>query len=270
MVAPSQPNLKFYIIMQLDFLTYTETREAQQLNFLDDKNRVHIQKCDKRDVEKFFASITEDEIIDHSLVWSKLKCTNDMEVFQRWLFAFCSVHTSYESNMRGYLAIKDFTEWFNRDDVLKQKLIESGVGMYNNRTKFISQFATKFWQNPNLFKFKKDHNKFDWADFRDGLVKDILGLGLAKVSFALEMIYTFDAKVMCADTHLFQAYGLDQSKHLSEYQKIENHWIEFSAMYNVPSAIARAIYWNRKKGEKDCYYWAKVLDNQANDASIEV
>jgi hypothetical protein len=77
------------------------------------------------------------------------------------------------------------------------------------------------------------------------------------------MIYTFDAKVMCADTHLFQAYGLDQSKHLSEYQKIENHWIEFSAMYNVAPAIARAIYWNRKKGEKDCYYWAKVLDNQA-------
>jgi len=96
-----------------------------------------------------------------------------------------------------------------------------------------------------------------------------LGLGLAKVSFALEMIYTFDAKVMCADTHLFQAYGLDQSKHLSEYQKIENHWIEFSSMYNVPSAIARAIYWNRKKGEKDCYYWAKVLDNQASDGSIK-
>ena len=153
-VAPSQPNLKFYIIMQLDFLTYTETREPKQMDFLDDKNRVHIQKCDKRDVEKFFASITEDEVIDTSLVWQRLKCTNDMEVFQRWLFAFCSVHTSYESNMRGYLAIKDFTEWFNRDDVLKQKLVESGVGMYNNRTKFISEFATKFWKNPNLFKFK--------------------------------------------------------------------------------------------------------------------
>ena len=253
--------------MQLDFLTYTETREAQQLNFLDDKNRVHIQKCDKRDVEKFFASITEDEVIDTSLVWQRLKCTNDMEVFQRWLFAFCSVHTSYESNMRGYLAIKDFTEWFNRDDVLTQKLIESGVGMYNNRTKFISEFATKFWKNPNLFKFKKNQK---WSEFRDSLASQILGLGLAKVSFALEMIYTFDAKVMCADTHLFQAYGLDQSKHLSEYQKIENHWIEFSAMYNVPSAIARAIYWNRKKGEKDCYYWAKVLDNQDTYASIEV
>ncbi len=251
---------------QLDFLPHVAKQEAQQLSFLDESNRVHLRKFDKRDVERFFESITEDEIIDTSLVWEKLKCTNDMEQFQRWLFAFCSVHTSYESNMRGYLAIKDFTEWFNRDDVLKQKLIESGVGMYNNRTKFISQFATKFWQNPNLFKFKKDQS---WSDFRNGLVKEILGLGMAKVSFALEMIYTFEAQVMCADTHLFQAYGYKQELHSNKYDEIEKHWIEFSAMYNVSPAISRAIYWNRKKGEKDCYYWAKVLDNQASDGSMK-
>jgi thermostable 8-oxoguanine DNA glycosylase len=253
--------------MQLDFLSYTETKPNEQLSFLDEKNRIHIKKHNKEDVEKFFASITEDEIIDHSVVWERLKPTNDVDVFQRWLFAFCSVHTSYESNMRGYLAIKDFTEWFNKDDVLFDKLKGSGVGLYNNRTKFISEFAQKYWQNPNLFKFKKNQK---WAEFRDGLVKDILGLGLAKVSFALEMIYTFDCGVFCCDTHLFQAYGYDQQLHLNKYRELENHWIEFSSMYNVPSAIARAIYWNRKKGENDCSYWADVLDNNKNSFSIEV
>ena len=252
--------------MQLDFLTYTESKPTEQLSFLDEKNRVHIKKHNKTDVEKFFASITEDEIIDHSVVWERLKPTNDVDVFQRWLFAFCSVHTSYESNMRGYLAIKDFTEWFNKDDVLFDKLKGSGVGLYNNRTKFISEFARKYWQNPNLFKFKKNQK---WSEFRDGLVKEILGLGLAKVSFALEMIYTFEAQVMCADTHLFQAYGYKQELHSNKYDEIEKHWIEFSAMYNVSPAISRAIYWNRKKDEKDCYYWAKVLDNQASDGSIK-
>ena len=253
--------------MQLDFLSYTEKKPTEQLSFLDEKNRVHIKKHNKTDVEKFFASITEDEIIDHSVVWERLKPTNDVDVFQRWLFAFCSVHTSYESNMRGYLAIKDFTEWFNKDEVLFDKLKDSGVGLYNNRTKFISEFATKYWQNPNLFKFKKNQK---WSEFRDSLVKDILGLGMAKVSFALEMIYTFDCGVFCCDTHLFQAYGYDQSLHLPKYRELENHWTEFSAMYNVPSAIARAIYWNRKKGEKDCSYWADVLDNDKNSFSIEV
>lgn len=253
--------------MQLDFLSYTEKKPTEQLSFLDEKNRVHIKKHNKTDVEKFFASITEDEIIDHSVVWERLKPTNDVDVFQRWLFAFCSVHTSYESNMRGYLAIKNFTEWFNKDEVLFDKLKGSGVGLYNNRTKFISEFATKYWQNPNLFKFKKNQK---WSEFRDSLVKDILGLGMAKVSFALEMIYTFDCGVFCCDTHLFQAYGYDQSLHLPKYRELENHWTEFSAMYNVPSAIARAIYWNRKKGEKDCSYWADVLDNDKSSFSIEV
>ena len=253
--------------MQLDFLSYTESKPTEQLSFLDEKNRVHIKKHNKTDVEKFFASITEDEIIDHSVVWERLKPTNDVDVFQRWLFAFCSVHTSYESNMRGYLAIKNFTEWFNKDEVLFDKLKDSGVGLYNNRTKFISEFATKYWQNPNLFKFKKNQK---WSEFRDSLVKDILGLGMAKVSFALEMIYTFDCGVFCCDTHLFQAYGYDQSLHLPKYRELENHWTEFSAMYNVPSAIARAIYWNRKKGEKDCSYWADVLDNDKSSFSIEV
>ena len=98
--------------MQLDFLSYTESKPTEQLSFLDEKNRVHIKKHNKADVERFFASITEDEVIDHSIVWERLKPTNDVDVFQRWLFAFCSVHTSYESNMRGYLAIKNFTEWF--------------------------------------------------------------------------------------------------------------------------------------------------------------
>ena len=73
---------------------------------------------------------------------------------------------------------------------------------------------------------------------------------MAKVSFALEMIYTFDCGVFCCDTHLFQAYGYDQSLHLPKYRELENHWTEFSAMYNVPSAIARRYIGTEKKARK--------------------
>jgi hypothetical protein len=84
---------------------------------------------------------------------------------------------------------------------------------------------------------------------------------MAKVSFALEMIYTFEAQVSCMDTHLFQAYGYKQELHSNKYDEIEKHWIEFSQMYNVSPAISRAIFWNRKKNESNCWYWAKVLQN---------
>jgi thermostable 8-oxoguanine DNA glycosylase len=242
---------------QLDFLSYIEVIRPQQMSMFDESNRPHIQKSNARDVERFFNSIQPEEVKEHSQVWQKIKCQNLVDEFRRWLFAFMSVHTSYESNMRGYLAIHNWTEWFNRDpSVLKEKLRQSSVGLHNQRTEFITEFATKFWSSPDLFKFKKNQT---WKSFRDSLVKEIRGLGLAKVSFALEMIYTFELEVFCADTHLFQAYGYDQNYHQSKYFEIESHWVEMSKIYNVSPAISRAIYWNRKKKQKNCWYWANVL-----------
>lgn len=244
--------------MQLDFLPHIGDFAPEQMSMFDDRNRPHIQKQTKRDVEKFFNSITCDEVIEHGLVWERLKCRNLVDEFQRWLFAFMSVHTSYASNMKGYLAIKDWTEWFNKNpNVLREKIVESGVGLHNNRTNFITSFAQKFWSNPDMFK-KKDGES--WKSFRNRLVKEINGLGIAKVSFALEMIHTFEVEVFCADTHLFQAYGYKQEIHGHKYDEIEDHWVQMSKLYNVSPAISRAIFWNRKKNEKNCLYWAKVFN----------
>lgn len=242
--------------MQIDFLSHLKPQGEQQLSFLDDTNKIHVRKTNEDDICEFFASITDDEIINHSLVWQKLACKNSVDEFKRWLFAFMSVHTTYENNMKGYLAIKDWTEWFNKDPrELKSRIEKAGVGLHNNRTRFISDFAQKFWSDPDFFKYKNGR----WSDFRDKLVKAITGLGMAKVSFALEMIDTFNVGVFCGDTHLFQAYGYKQDIHAAKYREIEHHWVGLSKAYNISPAISRAVYWNRKKGEKDCMYWASVF-----------
>ena len=148
-----------------------------------------------------------------------------------------SVHTTWERNVIGYEAIKDWTVWFNDDKKLMEIIKGAAVGLHNNRVRFISEFARKFWADPSAYK----HQGGSWQDFRNKLVKSILGLGIAKVSFALEMIYPNEAKVTCMDTHLFQAFGLDQSKDARRYIEIENYWLGMCAMWNVPSTIARAI-----------------------------
>jgi thermostable 8-oxoguanine DNA glycosylase len=133
----------------------------------------------------------------------------------------------------------------------------AAVGLHNNRVRFISEFARKFWANPSAYKYQGG----SWQDFRNKLVKNILGLGIAKVSFALEMIYPNEAKVTCMDTHLFQAFGLDQSKDARRYIEIENYWLGMCAMWNVPSTIARAILWDRKQDKTDSRYWTYVLED---------
>jgi len=209
-------------------------------------------------VDALFDSLTDREVKRYKDYWESVKPKTECESFKRWLFAFMSVHTSWESNVRGYEAIKDWTQWINRDDTLQQILIDSRVGLYRNRTRFLSQFATKFWQDPQKYMYQSGN----WQKWRDALVKDILGLGIAKVSFSLEMLYPNEAEVTCMDTHLFQAFGLNQSKDAKYYRDIENYWLAKCKDTNVPSYIARSILWDRKQEQTDSRYWSYVLEDK--------
>lgn len=208
-------------------------------------------------VESFFDSIRPEEIKFQYEYWNRLKPINDTERFQRFLFAYTSVHTTWEANIRGYNLIKDWWTWMNRWDVLEQKLIESRIGLHNNRLRFIKDFTMKFWSDPSYYEKSSTES---WSEFRNRIEKNIKGLGLAKSSFAIEMIYPTEAEVTCLDTHLFQAYGLDQIKHKNKYGEIEKHWVENSQRKDLPSYVARCIYWDRKQEKQDSRYWSHVLE----------
>jgi hypothetical protein len=212
-----------------------------------------------KEVNDFFTALDYALTPAYIKYWEQLAPRNDSEIFQRWLFAFMSVHTSWKSNIAGYLAIKDWWKWLNKWEDL-QKLIEaSRVGMQNNRVRYISEFSHKFWEDPS--KYKKQEGE-SWTEFRNKLKHITLGLGPAKTSFALEMCYPTTAKLCCLDTHMFQAYGLDQTKDAKHYGAIENHWVEMSNMWNIPAYIARCLYWDIKQGYSDSRYWSYVFEKQ--------
>jgi thermostable 8-oxoguanine DNA glycosylase len=248
------------VTQQLDFMgTIKLPVEEEQFQLWNPKGKpTKVQKdIDFSFVDSLFASFSPNEIQRYKEYWQSVAPQNDTEVFHRWLFAFMSVHTTWERNVVGYEAIKDWTQWFNDDEKLMGFIKGARVGLHNNRVRFISKFAKKFWSDPDWYKYQGG----DWQTFRNRLVKSILGLGVAKVSFALEMIYPNEAKVTCMDTHLFQAYGLDQSKDARRYVEIENYWLDMCRMWNVPSYIARCILWDRKQDQADSRYWSYVLED---------
>ena len=221
-------------------------------------------------VETFFDSIRDKDIESYNNYWAELKPQNEVAAIKRYLFAFMSVHTTWKNNCKGYNAIKQFNKWtlekgeqlqlWNYDsDALFKRIEETRVGMQNNRTNYIGLFNDTFWDSPSDF-IARDSGE-GWSEWRDRLAKKILGLGKAKTSFAIEMLYPIEAKVVCMDTHLFQAYGLDQSKDARRYKEIEDYWLGMCAMWNVPSTIARAILWDRKQDKTDSRYWTYVLED---------
>lgn len=180
-----------------------------------------------------------------------------------------SVHTTWENNCRGYNAIKKFNDWslektdqlqlWNYDaDKLFDFIKTTRVGLQNNRTNFIGTFYDKFLDDPSDYISRSDSET--WTQWRDRLAKKILGLGKAKTSFAIEMLFPLEAQVVCMDTHLFQIYGLNQTKHAKLYNEIEGDWLNRSKERGLAPYMARCLYWDKNQNRKNSRYWSKVLE----------
>lgn len=219
---------------------------------------------DKSKVDTFFATFPRDKVVAYKEYWESVRPQNIEDIFRRYLFAYCSVHTTWQGNVKGYNAIKNFDEWVDDENSLRDKLHKSGVGLHNNRTKYIWDFAKKFWANPKDFYFttKKGHVKK-----RDQIVNNINGIGLAKVSFALEMIHPNDARALCLDVHMLRLYDMEHLKYNKSksgstiYKKAERHWMINCGKHKIPSYIARSIYWDALQNKEDSRYWSFVLES---------
>ncbi len=212
-------------------------------------------------VESAFRDISNSDAVRYAHYWDDLTARTDAQLFRRFLFAYMSVHTTWESNVNGYAAIEGFEEWLGSHQGLRTKLVRSGVGLHNNRAKWIDQFAGAFWQSPGRFR---RGNRESWPSYRDRLEKSIVGLGPAKVSFALELAYPLEAEVVCLDVHMLRAYGKrDQSLKVGEYERYEHDWVSRARAAGLPSYIVKQVHWDRLQGKPDSRYWSHVLEERA-------
>jgi hypothetical protein len=192
--------------------------------------------------------------------WEKLEAKTPAQLFQRFLFAYCSVHTTWEGNINGYKAIKDHEAWLGDHQGLRTKLVHSGVGLHNNRAKWIDAFSREYWAHPARFVRQPRES---WASYRDRLEGQICGLGHAKTSFALELAYPLTAQVLCLDVHMLRLYGMAQRNGKltwREYQLYEADWVGRAQAAELPPYIVKQLHWDRLQGKNDSRYWSHVLE----------
>lgn len=205
-----------------------------------------------------FEGLSNSDVVKYVNYWEDLTARDEMQLFQRFLFAYCSVHTTWESNVAGYNAIKDYSTWRGSRANLRDHLVRVGAGLHNNRSKWIDEFGAKYWADPKAFQ---RGNRESWPCYRSRLAGCIAGLGPAKVSFALELAYPLEAEVLCLDVHMLRAYGKQtQSLRSGEYELYEADWVARSRAIQVPPFVVKQIYWDAKQNRPDSRYWSHVLE----------
>jgi|SRR5882724_4806146 len=132
--------------MQLDFLGSTTPKVFEQTALFDEAGKaVKLRSIpDYSKANAYFQSLTLEEISKYKSYWESVTPSNDSEKFQRYLFAFMSVHSTWESNIKGYQAIKGWQDWFNMPSKLKMLLVDCGAGLHNQRLRFIESFSRHY------------------------------------------------------------------------------------------------------------------------------
>lgn len=213
-------------------------------------------------LDTIFESITRQDIEDYTKYWQSVTPMTEADIFRRWLFAYMSIRNTWEGNLRGYNAIKDFEQWKDNKSTLDQILSDAKCGFHNKRTEFIWHFKELYFNDPSEFKKSDDES---WETFRNRLVKVCKGIGVTKVSFTLEMCYPNSAEVTCFDTHmlrLYQAPSLkwDNEKGYNVYRNIEQDWVNRSKNIGASPYVARCFFWDRNQNQQDSRYWSYVLE----------
>ena len=212
-------------------------------------------------VDKFFDSLNANVVEKETEYWQDLTIQNDAENFARWVFAIMSVHTTWESNVRGYNVAMQDLSWTISKKALKQMVIDARVGMFTRREKGLWELAQKFRSNPKQFYKKKNET---WQECRNRLVGTIYGLGNAKTTYALALAHPTEAELCCLDVHLLRFMGHDLGKghasSLKAYQGMEDEWLERCETHGVAPNVAREIYWNKVQNRRNSRYWSICLE----------
>jgi thermostable 8-oxoguanine DNA glycosylase len=183
------------------------------------------------------------------------------EVFNRFIFSYLSVQLSWEKNVSLYKMLEDY-EWANGPEGVVSVFREIGAGFHKTRPFAMDLFAKRYSHDYSLLLKSPTES---WETYRTRLVASIPGLAHTKVSFAAEMIYPEQSRLICLDRHMLgNVYGVKRTKHgiqctYRDYKRYERAWCRGCDKRGVAPAVARLAYWDKFKGYENSLFWSEVF-----------
>lgn len=208
---------------------------------------------------QFLDTVDTTKIAQYEQYFQTLMPSTPEDIFRRALFAFASVHTTWQLNCRLYEHLYDLT-WIADKSMLMTKLRLSGAGLHNMRCRFLWKFNQEYWTDPEKWARQLDE---PWPAYRQRLQDSITGLGKAKSAFFVELVYFHKALVVCFDVHQLRLYNVAETGSQRVMARAEQHWIDACLERNIAPVTARWLYFDQARGQTDSSYWAKTLIQKA-------
>jgi hypothetical protein len=137
--------------------------------------------------------------------------------------------------------------------------------MHNQRAKFLWQFAQDFF----FGEFMSLQMANNLREKRNMLVNRLLGIGMAKISFALEMSFPKQNEVVCMDVHHLRLYGFGESVSNTDYERCEDDWCERCDRIGHSSYAVRCLYWDILKKKPSPRFWTFVFEPEIETLNLK-
>lgn len=164
---------------------------------------------------------------------------NPFEIWDRIAFAILSANVGFDQGVRA-LAYATECKGNAEPEVLTK------FGMVPRKAEYINLLPV----GAGIFALLKAESE-DWNQYRLRLKKSVLGLGLAKASFAACLLYPLQADLGCVDTHICKVYlKVSQFKQigLAKYLKVESKIRSIAIKAKINTFLAQWLIWDHTRG----------------------
>ena len=136
---------------------------------------------------------------------------SDASVYWRIQFAILTVHSPLDASLEAYRRVRLYKARYGRlpgqaklAGLLLAARANDGVVQYcGQKARYLKAFDAAWRSDRTVFL-----RGFDGDDaYRLRLQKNVLGLGLAKASFAVALMSPSTSDVCCIDTHMYQIFA---------------------------------------------------------------
>jgi thermostable 8-oxoguanine DNA glycosylase len=213
-----------------------KTRQQQQSfeTVLADSFRSH-----ERRMLRYMTDNREKYLASARFIDSKVKDADF--VFSRIAFAILSANTPFDASVKALNYVLENAGAVSRVDIQEFQCFPAKADFVNALHDACVADHTRFLRAP----------REAWSDYRYRLQREVKGLGIAKASFAVSLLYPLTADVACVDTWIQKVFlGNTGFKSLGkvQYEMVEAKIRSYARRIGVGTFIAQWLIWDFQRG----------------------